>query len=79
MAVLTTAMAEFNSGFLELLEGRRYMRHILIVPEHVPCAVCAEQPHLVEREDLPVLPHKDCQRRGGCECWYAASARDPRP
>ena len=79
MVVLTNAMAEFNARFLELLEGRRYIRHIVIVPEHAPCTVCAESPHLIGRGDLPALPHKDCKRRDGCECWYAASSRDPRP
>jgi len=76
MAVQTTA--DFNARFLELLEGRRYFRHVVIVPEEAPCAACLGSPRVVKRSDLPVLPHGDCARRGGCACWYAASSRDPR-
>ena len=76
MATIAKPMVEFNARFLELLEGRRYINHVVIVPEHPVCGVCAAEPHLVERKDLPVLPHPDCERRGGCECWYAATAND---
>ena len=75
MAVQTTT--DFNARFLERLEKRRYFRHIVIVPEQAPCAVCIGSPHVVERAELPILPHRDCTRNGGCECWYAASSRDP--
>jgi hypothetical protein len=62
----------YNTRFLSLLASRSWMQ-VRVVLEGDPCLHCQAQPTSIEREDLPALPHRRCQRQGGCACWYAAT------
>jgi hypothetical protein len=67
----------YNRRFLELLRGRAWIRYVVVIAENGACESCASQETIVRREELPVLPHRVCERRGGCGCWYAAVPHRP--
>jgi hypothetical protein len=70
-----TATEEYNERFINLLADGGQLEDVFIIRELEACGVCRAAPQSLTPADLPVLPHRDCERRAGCGCWYAASSR----
>lgn len=72
MSTIAAQASEYNHRFVSLLATRTWVRRVGIMLEVNSCVACQHCSDTVAIHELPVLPHADCIRRGGCACWYAA-------